>query len=571
MKRYSIRYQLFFYTGFFVIVMLVCMSLGNAYAISLVRNQVYESNKNTIYLYLKQIERGLDDVEVYLFSVATYNSELKTMSGSKDKSERLLASYELNNYFYRNLQLYPAADTFFAYSPLDKQYVFSGDKAENWQQQEGLRKRIVETAEEAVEGAELPYGWTAEKIGDEYYFVKYTRAEQLIIGAWVSTQALLKNISTIEIPGLEHILFLDQKGDPVSADPFFEEEAIEFIPDSDNYYLTGRERQYLVIGEKSDNGFQLTALLKDSEILEGLGTLRALIFLLAVGAGIGGLLFLWFTRKKIAVPLKNLVNAMLSIQQGSLDVRLEEHGVKNEFALVNKTFNSMTEEITNLKINIYEEKIQRQKAQLDFYALQVNPHFLINLMNTIYNFARMGESKLIQEFTACITRHFRYTLYGDGKVLLKDEVEFTRNFLEMQRLRSFNQTEFEMKVWMEPGMETVTVPNLLLQGFVENSVKHTKADKGIVLVEIQAFQEKGEKGSYINIRVQDSGSGFEPEVLKILNAGEKLVDERGKHIGIYNIRQRLYLLYGDEVELTFENRKPCGARVCVRFFQPWEE
>lgn len=571
MKRYSIRYQLLLGIGVFVAVLLLCMSLGNAYAIGLVRNQVYESNKNTIYLYLEQAERGLEDAEGYLFNVSMYNLELKTMSISPDQGKRLLASYELNHYFQRNLQLYPGIEAFFAYSPKDGQYVYSEKQVKSWQEQEALKECIVNAAENAKENGRIPSGWTAEKIGEKYYFFKYSNVGQTVIGTWVSAEVLLENLTTIDVPGFTHILFLDDEGNPLSEEPFLEEEGIGFDKEFSGYYLTGSRNKYLVIGEKSEKlGVQLTMLLRDTEILEGLGTLRRLIFLLIVAAGLGGVWLLWFMRRTILRPLENLVDAMTAVRQERLDVRLEE-GNKSEFGLVNSTFNVMTEEIRSLKIGIYEEKIQKQKAQLDFYALQVNPHFLINSMNTIYNFARMGEMKMIQEFISCIVEHFRYTLYGDGKVLLEDEVKFTQNYLRMQQLRSFNRTNFELKIWMEEGMEKITVPNLLLQGFVENSVKHTKAEQGLVLVEIQAFLEETQEGNYVNVRVQDSGSGFEPEVLQKLNAGEKLEDERGKHIGIYNIRQRLYLLYGDRVEVRIENRRPHGATVSVRFFQPAEK
>lgn len=569
MKRYSVRCELFFFTGIFIAVMLLCMSLGNAYAVKLVRKQAYDANKNTINLYLKQLERGLDDVEVYLFNIGTYNQNLEAMATAQDTDQRILASYELNNLFYQNLQLYPAIDAFFAYSPKDNQYVFSQKKVKSWEEQEGLRKYIKDTAEQ-MQG-DIPPNWVAEEIEGDYYFLKFTKKNEMLIGAWVSTETLLENLVTIEIAGLEHLLFLDEEGNPLSQEIFQEEDEIDFRQDFSNYYLTGKNHQYLVIGERSQKTeFQLTALLRDDRILEGLSTFRKLVIMLIAIAGAGGSLFLGFTRKKIAIPLKNLVNSMSDIQQKESEKEITKATKSNEFEWMNHTFHAMAEEIQNLKIHIYEEKIQRQKTQLDFYAIQVNPHFLINSMNIIYNFARMNQMNMIQEFTVCIVEQFRYTLYGNGIVHLEEEVEFTKNYLKMQRLRSFNQTDFELKIWIEEGMEKTTIPNLLLQGFVENSVKHTKADKGIVQVEIQAYQEETENGKFINIRIQDSGSGFDPEVLKILNAGEKLVDSRGEHIGIYNIRQRLKLLYGEETQLKFENRSPQGARVVIRFFQPWD-
>lgn len=53
---------------------------------------------------------------------------------------------------------------------------------------------------------------------------------------------------------------------------------------------------------------------------------------------------------------------------------------------MNKTFERMTHEIRKLKIDVYEEKLKHQRAELRNLQLQINPHFFLNSLNIILNF-----------------------------------------------------------------------------------------------------------------------------------------------------------------------------------------
>lgn len=73
-------------------------------------------------------------------------------------------------------------------------------------------------------------------------------------------------------------------------------------------------------------------------------------------------------------PMDSLVQAMQKIEEGDLNVRVEEQGGR-EFQKVQQAFNHMIAEITTLKIKSYEQQIAREKAQLYALKMQIRPHF----------------------------------------------------------------------------------------------------------------------------------------------------------------------------------------------------
>ncbi len=49
----------------------------------------------------------------------------------------------------------------------------------------------------------------------------------------------------------------------------------------------------------------------------------------------------------------------------------------------------MTDEINQLKIDVYEEQIHKQMAELQYLQLQIRPHFLFNSLNVVYSLAHL--------------------------------------------------------------------------------------------------------------------------------------------------------------------------------------
>ena len=271
-------------------------------------------------------------------------------------------------------------------------------------------------------------------------------------------------------------------------------------------------------------------------------------------------MFIRYSKKEIAVPLERVVNVMEKAETGDLDVVLPEESHTKEFGILNVSFNKMLKEIKHLKIKVYEEKIQKQKAQLDFLQIQTNPHFFINAMNVVYNYARLNNMEMVKNMTLSLVKHFRYTLYGETWVFLEEEVEFIQNYLHLQKLRTANMSNIEIEIEIPQELMKERIPIMIIQPFVENSIKYGESEKEVLKILVEAAKEN----DILQICIRDNGEGFENEILEALNQGKQVIREEKKRIGIQNVRSRLSILYGEEAHLSFRNGECGGAIVEIK-------
>lgn len=565
--RGSIRQILLVYALLFIVPIIVFLIFSNLYAIQLVRRQVYSSNKNTLYLYAAQIDASLTSVVNYLVELGTNDASLADMGAQMDRNERLLLSYTIKNKWNDDLTLYnQTVDGFFAYTPADDTFVYTAATMESTSQQMELTNFLRYHSARLQEDSDLHSNWIAQKVGDKVYLFRILKVQNVCFGTWVGMDRLLSNVVTVDIAGLEHIFFLDHEGKILSVDDQLLGEEWELSGDFSDYYLTGPKDEYLVVGERLQTGdVSLVALIADDSILEGLNTLNSTIALFTMLSALLILLFFAFSQMQIVKPFRKLVESMEQVEQGNLEVKLDTARARREFAVVNRTFNNMASQIKKLKIDVYEEKIQKQKAQFEFLQIQVNPHFFINMMDLLYNCACLKDTEMVKEMTVLLVNHFRYTLYSDPMIRLQEEIDFIHNYMMVQELRSAGRVNILFEVQMEEGMEDVRIPIMSIQTFVENAIKHGQTKDKQVSVLVRGRLEDTEGRPFLVITVEDGGWGFSEEVLRQLNKEHRIEIDGKKRIGIYNVKRRLSLLYGKDATITFANKTERGAVVTLRF------
>jgi two-component system sensor histidine kinase YesM len=307
--------------------------------------------------------------------------------------------------------------------------------------------------------------------------------------------------------------------------------------------------------------FSLIALIPDNIILEKLPYFQRVINFISVIFIFLLPICLLFLRKILILPLRRMLSAMKRIRDGDLEVRIKPYATSEEFNIVNETFNSMMEQIKELKINVYEEKINTQKAELQHLQLQIKPHFFLNSLNIIHVLASTKKYDLIQEMTLCLINYFRYMFRSNLTfVSIRDEVQHVQNYIRIQELRFSELLSFKIKV-PDYLLET-KVPSLIIHTFIENSIKYAVSmDEQVQLsVNIELLDNK-EGEACFKIIIKDTGEGFKEEVIRELKAGNRIIDEHGEHIGIWNVQRRLSLLYKGRAKLFIGNSESGGALV----------
>lgn len=258
-----------------------------------------------------------------------------------------------------------------------------------------------------------------------------------------------------------------------------------------------------------------------------------------------------FMRRDFLMPTRELTRVMEGIRTGEItEVPILKMRFR-EIAQVNQTLASMVSEIEKQKLTIYEEIIERQRAQLQFYQLQLRPHFYLNGLKTINAMAINGDTAQIQSLVLAFSDYLRYVLQDRTLVHLTEELNFVRNYLKLQETAYGRQ--IQMRFDIDNKLEDWLVPIQCVQMFVENSVKYARpAVAGMSLrLSVRADLLLTENGRYIDLIISDNCQGYSDEVLERINSGS--LGDDGRTVGINNMIRRCRLLYADRAELRFYN------------------
>lgn len=187
------------------------------------------------------------------------------------------------------------------------------------------------------------------------------------------------------------------------------------------------------------------------------------------------------------------------------------------------------------------EELKRLVSQAELRALQaqINPHFLFNVLNTLYGTIDR-RSHEARRMVLNLAQMFRYILQGDHTVIaLSEELKIVEAYLEIESLRLADRLETELSVSESAGR--ALIPILSVQPLVENAVKHgISAKQGRGRVCVRAERTLGG----LRIIVEDTGVGFERS---------RANSQSGAGVGIDNVRRRLKLCYGPAADLQIQS------------------
>ena len=155
------------------------------------------------------------------------------------------------------------------------------------------------------------------------------------------------------------------------------------------------------------------------------------------------------------------------------------------------------------------EKTEKTLAEykLDALRAQMNPHFIFNAITAIQHFIlnneKMAAIEYLDEFSTLIRKfldHSRAEI-----ISLSEEISLLISYINLEITRFSNKFGFVLNVSEEIDMDTVKIPPMLIQPFVENAIKYAlmhKAEYGLLRIDVQL-----EKKDLLKIVVEDDGIG----------------------------------------------------------------
>lgn len=195
-----------------------------------------------------------------------------------------------------------------------------------------------------------------------------------------------------------------------------------------------------------------------------------------------------------------------------------------------------------------ELKAQLAQAKLQALKMQIHPHFLFNTLHSISSLV-LDEPARASGMLARLGDFLRLTLdhSDDQVVLLNEEIEFLRCYLEIEQVRFADRLSVEFEI--QPAAFSAQVPHLILQPVIENAIRHAIAPRAAPgWIKVKARKLNG----LLRVEVTDNGPG--------INTGN-LLGKPG--LGLNNTRSRLNQLYGKEYRLELVNLDGGGLMVIM--------
>ena len=193
----------------------------------------------------------------------------------------------------------------------------------------------------------------------------------------------------------------------------------------------------------------------------------------------------------------------------------------------------------SLQARRQQQQLIQQKTEAELTALkaQINPHFLFNALNTIYNEAQRSDNQAVADLIEQLSSIMRFTLQESARPLIavEQEFQFLEKYLALQRARLPQLDTLQVHTQLDWDGLPAQLPPLLLIPFVENMFQYGLSLQHPTRLELDVLVENGQ----LQMRTVNTLGAA---------AGRK----SGAGTGIKNARQRLALLYPDRHELNIQ-------------------
>ncbi len=214
-----------------------------------------------------------------------------------------------------------------------------------------------------------------------------------------------------------------------------------------------------------------------------------------------------------------IINCIVIVVSGAIQIIMDRFGMEEQL-----------HEVENEKIS----------TELAFLRAQINPHFLFNVLNTIY-FQIQKENSEARNSVEKLSEMLRYQLYEctTDMIDIAKELAYIENYVAVQKMRMEAGTDLHLKLPLDIG--SFKIAPLLILPLVENAFKH-----------ISNYKDPTQNKLYISISIEQD-SQFVVEVINTYNSsnGTELL-QNASGLGLKNLERRLALLYPARHSITMK-------------------
>lgn len=530
----------------------------NVYSNTIYRQRLTENNQTRLTMFESFLEEDLKNVEYFMSDMIANDGGFNALRYPLSYVDSYLQVQQLQEKFESVMKTIDSISAFCIISP--KSNITNGPFRKNvsYDEKENIKTYLNQLVKEKGDGAITD--WRVQQIGEKYYFLKIMG----LGGVYSSCIIDVGNVSTIEEIGSENSYLVFEENEEILS---YQEQMKELgirVQEGKTSYLTGNRRDQFVVMSYSEILNCCLMLVEPYRGIWSMESLPLIMLLLSVFFVILLLRCYRMLKRDFLNPLEQMVETMEQIGDDGLESRLCVRNQVKEYKKMESTFNAMMDRIKELKILAYVRLIQAQQTELQYYQIQIRPHFFLNCMKNLYAMTAARKYTQMQEMILTLSEYLRAVLKDHDMIVpLEKELDSVRSYVKLQQMSSARPPEYEEDV--SPQLLQFGIPPMSLLTFVENSFKYEKSGEGSmqILIKARLFLDGEEK--FVNITIMDNGEGFPEEVLEILNDPEKRMP--GEHMGINNVEQRFSLIYQKPCSFVYSNMN--GA--CVDIFIPFEE
>lgn len=531
-KKHSIHFFFKLLLVLLLINILINIAMSNITR-NFIKNQNIVHLRSSIEIYADSVNEKLHSVERFMYSTITHNESLENLNHVQTfleyqenlkKVQTSFIEFEYQNETHMTFLLETdSTDHFINVSNL---YIPYEDYLLLKSNLKSLRSDISDRK------------WKNVTTKNSEYLVKSVHYEGKIIYAVISSEDILKPLRKLNI-GNNGKLSLKEPNN---------------IP-SENYLIHAQN-------EKTHLPFDIYVLVDYAEVFRNITLLEVFLSAVPIIITILSIIIILYIRQWMIKPITRLTERLSQLGDS---IPPSEFFISEgilEIDKANDKLNKVIFDMQELKIREYHSQLELKKIELNYLKNQIRPHFYLNMLSMIHSMLQTKNYKEIEELTILTSNYLRHLFMANQDFSeLKDEVQHIKDYLEIQRIRYGNSIYFSLNY--NDDLQNTLVPSLLLQTFIENTIKHGFSFQDLFTILLSIKKVKTENSDYIQICIEDNGPGFSEEILSKLNQKQSLITEDGHHIGITNTIERLNLLYPNDYTITFENNEEGGTKILL--------
>lgn len=217
-----------------------------------------------------------------------------------------------------------------------------------------------------------------------------------------------------------------------------------------------------------------------------------------------------------------------------------------------------------LEVQLSEKKYMMKNLELTTLQCQINPHFLVNTLKTIYwkSVSTEGMEGELPQMIENLSDVVGYSL-ADPRTLVNMSIEIfhTQSFIDILKAR--HSGEFSVIWAYKEDILKIKTEKIVLQPIIENAFYHgLRPCKNMGAVKIKIYI----KDTIVIIKVIDNGVGMSKEHLNDLRNSLQAKDSiLTEHIGLANTHKRIQLKFGEEYGISIRSKEGLGTSVCLVF------